>query len=125
MGSSDLKNGREYTVRIGKATTNAMRYVAVSAAFTPAPMPEAPKADAAEDVKKRHEEDVKKRKEEDDKVAGEIREFNERAGKWVYIVEGSRFESLPMTRKDLLQPPEEPKPASTNGAPAAAVAPAP
>ncbi len=119
------KNGREYTVRIGKATTNAMRYVAVSAAFTPAPPPEAPKADAAEDVKKRHEDDVKKRKEEDDKIAGEIREFNERAGKWVYLVEGSRFEGLPMERKDLLQPPEEKKPdaASTNAPPAAAPAP--
>ncbi len=104
------KNGREYTVRIGKATTNALRYVSIAAAFTPAPQPEAPKADAAEDVKKRHEEDVKKRKEEDDKIAGEIREFNERAGKWVYVVEGSRFESLPMTRKDLLQVPEAKKP---------------
>ena len=116
------RNGREYTVRIGKATTNAMRHVAVSAAFTPAPMPEAPKADAAEDAKKQHEADVKKRKEEDDKVAGEIREFNERAGAWVYLVEGSRFDGLPVERKDLLQPPEEKKPdaPSTNAAPAAA-----
>jgi len=116
------RNGREYTVRIGKATTNATRHVAVSAAFTPAPMPEAPKADAAEDAKKQHEADVKKRKEEDDKVAGEIREFNERAGAWVYLVEGSRFDGLPVERKDLLQPPEEKKPdaASTNAPPAAA-----
>lgn len=121
------KNGREYTVRIGKATTNAMRHVAVSASFTPAPMPEAPKADAAEDVKKSHEDDVKRRKEEDDKIAGEIREFNERVGKWVYLVEGSRFEGLPLERKDLLQPPEEKKPdaPSTHAPPAAAPAPAP
>lgn len=111
------RNGREFTVRIGKAAgTNAQRYVAVSAAFTPRPLPEAPAADAAEDVKKRYEEDTKTIKAENEKIETEIRELNARTSKWVYLVEGSRFDHLPESRGDLLQPPPS---AATNAAPVA------
>ncbi|MCX7819141.1 MAG: DUF4340 domain-containing protein [Kiritimatiellae bacterium] len=124
------KNGREFTVKIGReAGTNAQRYVSVSAAFAaPKPLPAAPAADASEEQKKRHEEETKKIKEENEKIEAEIRELNERTARWVYLVEGSRFENLPQERKDLLQPP--PAPASTSGegatnaAPASATAPA-
>lgn len=120
---ANARNGRSYTVRIGTTTTNAMRHVAVTAAFTPPPPPEVPKEEAIPGDKKQHEDAVKARKSEDDKIAAEIRAFNDRAGKWVYLIEGSRFENLPMERKDLLQPPEEKKPSDTNAPPAAAVAP--
>jgi hypothetical protein len=117
---ANARNGRSFTVRIGKATTNAMRHVAVSAAFTAPPLPEAPKEETIPGDKKQHEDAVKARKGEDDKLAAEIRALNERIGKWVYLVEASRFENLPMERKDLLLPPEETKPANTNMPPAAA-----
>lgn len=122
---ANARNGRSFTVRVGKATTNAMRYVSVSAAFTAPPLPEAPKEEVIPGDKKQHEDAVKARKSEDDKLAAEIRALNERVGKWVYLVEASRFENLPMERKDLLQPPEEKKPASPTHAVPTSAAPAP
>lgn len=101
------KNGREFTVRIGKdAGTNAQRYVSVNAAFaSPKPLPPPLAENASEDEKKRHEEETKKIREENEKIEAEIRELNDRVGRWVYLVEGSRFENLPQERKDLLQAP--------------------
>ncbi len=122
------KNGREFTVKIGKeAGTNAQRYVTVSAAFVaPKPLPPAPAENASEDEKKKHEEETKKVREENEKIETEIRELNERVGRWVYLVEGSRFENLPQERKDLLQaPPATSAPTeATNAPPAAASSPA-
>ncbi|GEM_PF-2701752 len=119
------RNGRVFTVKIGAAAgTNAQRHVAVSAAFTPRPLPEPPAADASEEAKKKHEEEAKNVKADNEKIESEIRELNERCSKWVYLVDSSRFDNLPETRADLLQPPPAPPaPAATatNAAPADSV----
>lgn len=103
------RNGREYTLRIGGTSDAGQRYVSVCAVYHPDPLPDAPADDATDEVKKKHDEDVAAKKAENEKAAVEVKEFSDRASKWVYIVEGSRFEDLPLEMKDLVQPREEPE----------------
>jgi len=113
------KNGREFTVKIGKPTgTNAQqRFVAVAARYWPKPLPQASGENASEEEKKKHEEEVKKVKEENEKLEKEIQALNERTAQWVFIVEGSRFENLPRERTELLQAPATTSEASSTNAP--------
>lgn len=130
------KNGKRYTLTIGgPGPTNSLRYVKAAVAFEPPPEPAKPAATNAPapaaastnapDAKKADDE-AAKRKAETDKLAGEVKEFNDRAGKWIYLVENYKFENLPKTRADLLQPPEtNAPPAAATPAPPAAPVPAP
>lgn len=124
------RNGKLYTLTVGGiGPTNSLRYIKAAATFQAPPEPKsaastnapAPTAAAGTNAAPagKTDDEAAKRKTENEKLAGEVREFNERAGKWIYLVDNFKFDSLPKVRADLLAPPE------TNAPPAAMTSPLP
>jgi len=83
-----LKNGEHYVATIGSTVTNSTdRYLKISGSFTPAG------TNATENAA----------------TEKKIKTFNEKNGKWTYVVAGSTADNLTKSRADLVKPKEEPK----------------
>ena len=83
-----LKNGEAYTARIGNAAEGGSdRYFKISAAFTPVGTNA---TEIAETEKK-------------------VKAFNDKAGKWTYLIASSSAENMTKSRADLVKAKEEPK----------------
>ena len=81
-----LKNGQSYTAKVGGAS-GSDRYFKVSAAFSP----------------------VGTNATENANLEKAVKEFNDNAGKWTYLISSYSADSMSKTRKDLVKAKEEPK----------------
>ena len=81
-----LKNGQTYTAKVGGAS-GADRYFKVSAAFSP----------------------VGTNATENASMEKAVKEFNDKTGKWTYLISSYSADSMSKTRKDLVKAKEEPK----------------
>ena len=81
-----LKNGQTYTAKVG-GTSGSDRYFKVSAAFTP----------------------VGTNATENASLEKAVKEFNDKTGKWTYLIASYSADSMSKTRKDLVKVKEEPK----------------
>ena len=83
-----LKNGEHYAAKVGSTLTNSTdRYLKISGSFTPAG------TNATENAA----------------LAKKIETFNEKAGKWTYVIPAGTAENLTKSRADLVKAKEEPK----------------
>ena len=107
------KDGRLYMMRVGgRPSGSDDRYIQIKAIYEPPPDPDSAadaksKADAKDAAKT--SEEAKKRKEEREKVATQVREFNERIARWIYLVRSYKVECLTVNRADVVKAKEEPK----------------
>ena len=81
-----LKSGETYTASVG-AASGADRYFKVAAAFTP----------------------VGTNTAENAKLEQKVKDFNEKVGKWTYLISSYSADSMSKLRKDLVKAKEEPK----------------
>ena len=81
-----LKNGQTYTAKVGGAS-GSDRYFKVSAAFSP----------------------VGTNATENASMEKAVKEFNDKTGKWTYLISSYSADSMSKTRKDLVKAKEEPK----------------
>jgi hypothetical protein len=81
-----LKNGQSYTAKVGNKS-GSDRYFKVSAAFAP----------------------VGTNATENAKLEKAVKDFNDNAGKWTYLISSYSADSMSKTRKDLVKAKEEPK----------------
>lgn len=98
------KKGEIYTVRIGgKKEGTDRRFVKIEAALKDAP--EKPRDAAAGDKDKPDEAAAKERKEREDKVKA----FNEKVGKWTYLLSSGKTDYMTIKRDGLVKKKEEEK----------------
>ena len=81
-----LKNGQSYTAKVGDKS-GSDRYFKVSAAFSP----------------------VGTNATENASLEKAVKEFNDRTGKWTYLISSYSADSMSKSRKDLVKAKEEPK----------------
>lgn len=81
-----LKNGQSYTAKVGNAS-GTDRFFKVTASFSPAG------TNAVENAA----------------LEKSVKEFNEKTGKWTYLISSYSADSMSKTRKDLVKAKEEPK----------------
>ena len=81
-----LKNGQSYVAKVG-GVSGADRYFKVTAAFTP----------------------VGTNATENATLEKAVKEFNEKAGRWTYLISSYSADSMSKGRKDLVKAKEEPK----------------
>ena len=81
-----LKNGQTYTAKVGGAS-GSDRYFKVSAAFAP----------------------VGTNATENASLEKAVKEFNDKTGRWTYLISSYSADSMSKTRKDLVKAKEEPK----------------
>ena len=81
-----LKNGQTYTAKVGDVS-GSDRYFKVSAAFAP----------------------VGTNATENASLEKAVKEFNDKTGKWTYLISSYSADSMSKTRKDLVKAKEEPK----------------
>lgn len=111
-----LKDGRAFTIRLGKAAEDK-RYARLEAVFNPPPEKEAP--NAATNAPAAGDDASKAKKQEREKLEKQTRELNEKLQKWTYLLPSYKADAMMASRADIVKKKEIKPDASTNAVEAA------
>jgi len=107
------KDGRLYMMRVGGHPAGSEdRYIQIKSIYEPPADPDGgADAKAKADAKgaEKTSDEARKRKEEREKITAQVREFNERVSRWIYLVKPYKVECLTVSRADVVKVKEEPK----------------